>query len=118
MPPVPAPALRYATFYGALFLTLGIYLPFFPVFLKSRGLDATEIGLLFALLSWTKVATTPAIAQISDRSGRAKATLVGPAGRRSGISHMRSVRMPPGQRPASAEGRGSSLFSPSARGRP
>ena len=51
-------------------------MPFWPVFLNSRGLDATEIGLLFALLSWTKVATTPAIAQIADRSGRAKATLV------------------------------------------
>ncbi len=72
----PAPALRYATFYGALFLTVGVYLPFFPVFLKSRGLDAAEIGLLFALLSWTKIATTPAIAQIADRSGRAKAILV------------------------------------------
>ena len=69
-------AIRYAAFYGALFLLLGIYMPFWPVFLNSRGLDATEIGLLFALLSWTKVATTPAIAQIADRSGRAKATLV------------------------------------------
>jgi PPP family 3-phenylpropionic acid transporter len=69
-------SLRYAAFYGALFLTLGVYLPFWPVFLKSRGLDAAEIGLLFALLFWTKVVTTPAIAQIADRSGRAKATLV------------------------------------------
>ena len=75
MLPAPAPSIRYAVFYGALFLTVGVYMPFFPVFLKSRGLDAAEIGLLFALLSWTKVATTPAIAQIADRSGRAKATL-------------------------------------------
>ncbi len=76
MPATRALAFRYAAFYGAVFLTVGIYLPFWPVFLKSRGLDAAEIGLLFALLSWTKVATTPAIAQIADRSGRAKATLV------------------------------------------
>ncbi|MCH9012300.1 MAG: MFS transporter [Proteobacteria bacterium] len=76
MPPARAPAIRYAAFYGALFLLLGVYLPFWPVFLKSRGLDAAEIGLLFALLSWTKVVATPAIAQIADRSGRAKATLV------------------------------------------
>ncbi len=67
---------RYAAFYGAVFLVVGIYLPFWPVFLTSRGLSAAEIGLLFAILSWTKVATTPAIAQIADRSGRAKATLV------------------------------------------
>jgi PPP family 3-phenylpropionic acid transporter len=74
--PARAPAIRYAAFYGALFLLLGVYLPFWPVFLKSRGLDAAEIGLIFALLSWTKVATTPIIAQIADRSGRAKAALV------------------------------------------
>ncbi|MCH8155796.1 MAG: 3-phenylpropionate MFS transporter [Proteobacteria bacterium] len=69
-------AFRYAAFYGAVFLVLGIYMPFWPVFLKSRGLDAAEIGLIFALVSWIRIVTTPAIAQIADRSGRAKATLV------------------------------------------
>ncbi len=70
------PAARYAAFYGAVFLVVGIYLPFWPVFLKSRGLDAAEIGLIFALASWLRIVTTPTIAQIADRSGRAKATLV------------------------------------------
>ncbi len=74
--PTRALAFRYAAFYGAVFLVLGIYLPFWPVFLKSRGLDAAEIGLIFALVSWLRIVTTPAIAQIADRSGRAKATLV------------------------------------------
>ena len=74
--PARALAIRYAAFYGAVFLTVGIYMPFWPVFLKSRGLDAAEIGLLFALVSWIRIVTTPAIAQIADRSGRAKATLV------------------------------------------
>ena len=75
-----APAIRYGAYYGAVFLSLGVYLPFWPVFLKSRGLDAAEIGLLFALAAWIKVASTPAIAQIADRTGRAKATLVAAAG--------------------------------------
>ncbi len=66
-------AIRYAAFYGAVFLVVGIYLPFWPVFLKSRGLDAAEIGLIFALASWLRIVTTPAIAQIADRSGRGKA---------------------------------------------
>lgn len=70
-----APALRYAAFYGAVFLAVGIYQPFWPVFLKSRGLSAAEIGLVFALTSWIRIVTTPAIAQIADRSGRTKATL-------------------------------------------
>ncbi len=69
-------AFRYAAFYGAVFLAVGIYQPFWPVFLKSRGLSAAEIGLVFALASWIRIATGPAIAQIADRSGRAKATLV------------------------------------------
>ncbi len=68
-------AFRYAAFYGAVFLAVGIYQPFWPVFLKSRGLSAAEIGLIFALTSWIRIATGPAIAQIADRSGRAKATL-------------------------------------------
>ncbi len=32
-----SPSLRFAAFYGAVFLTVGIYLPFWPVFLKGRG---------------------------------------------------------------------------------
>ena len=69
------PALRYAAFYGAVFLALGIYLPFWPVFLKSRGLSAAEIGLLFGLVSWVRVVSTPAVAQLADRSGRAQTIL-------------------------------------------
>ena len=71
-----SPSLRYAAFYGAVFLTVGIYLPFWPVFLKGRGLSPAEIGLLFALASWLRVVSMPAVAQIADRTGRAKATLV------------------------------------------
>ena len=66
-----SPAIRYAAFYGAVFLTVGIYLPFWPVFLKGRGLSAAEIGLLFALASWLRIVTMPAVAQIAHRPGRA-----------------------------------------------
>ncbi len=69
------PVLLYALFYGGIFLALGIYLPFWPVWLESRGLDAAEIGLVLALPAWIKVVSTPAIAQIADRSGRAKRVL-------------------------------------------
>ena len=66
-----SPSLRYAVFYGAVFLAVGIYLPFWPVFLKGRGLSAAEIGLLFALASWLRIVSMPAVAQIADRTGRA-----------------------------------------------
>ncbi len=75
-----SPSLRYAGFYGAVFLALGVYLPFWPLWLESRGLGAAEIGLLLALNSWLSVVTTPALAQVSDRSGRAKTTLAVLAG--------------------------------------
>jgi len=69
------PALLYALFYGGGFLALGVYLPFWPVWLEARGLSAAEIGLVLALPAWIKVASTPAIAQLADRSGRTKQVL-------------------------------------------
>ena len=80
-PPTPTPrflfAARYAAMHGAVFMTLGIYLPFWPLWLSSRGLSAEEIGLLLALATWVKVLSNPVMAQVADRTGRAKATLVG-----------------------------------------
>jgi len=67
---------RYAAMYGTVFLTVGIYLPFWPVWLSSRGFSAGEIGLLLALGTWVKVLSNPAMAQVADRGGRAKATLL------------------------------------------
>lgn len=66
---------RYGLMYGALFLTVGIYLPFWPVWLSSKNLSPDEIGLLLALGTWVKVFSNPIMAQVADRSGRAKATL-------------------------------------------
>ncbi len=73
-------AVRYAMFYGAIFLALGIYLPFWPVWLESRGLEAEEIGLLLALTSWVKVGASPLFGHIADHSGRDRLILVGLAG--------------------------------------
>ncbi|NKB49163.1 MAG: 3-phenylpropionate MFS transporter [Alphaproteobacteria bacterium] len=68
--------IRYAGFYGGFFLTAGILLPFWPLWLESRGLGAVQIGILLALGPWVRVLTNPLVAQIADRSGRAKAVLV------------------------------------------
>lgn len=72
-----APALPFAAFYAAVFLTLGVYLPFWPVFLESRGLTAAEIGLLLALASWVKVPGNPLLGRLADASGRRRAVLAG-----------------------------------------
>ena len=68
-------SVRYACFYGAVFLALGVYLPFWPVWLAERGLEASDIGLLLALTSWIKVLSVPSVARLVDWSGRPKAAL-------------------------------------------
>jgi PPP family 3-phenylpropionic acid transporter len=72
----PALTMRYAGFYGGFFLTAGILLPFWPLWLENRGLGAVQIGLLLALGPWVRVLSNPIVAQIADRSGRAKTVLV------------------------------------------
>lgn len=72
----PALTMRYAGFYGGFFLTAGILLPFWPLWLENRGLGAVQIGLLLALGPWVRALTNPIVTQIADRSGRAKTVLV------------------------------------------
>jgi len=60
---------RYAFAYGAIFLAMGTFLPYFPVWLESRGLTAYEIGLLFSLSGLLRVGTMPVIAYLADRAG-------------------------------------------------
>ena len=71
----PALTIRYAAFYGGFFLTAGILLPFWPLWLESRGLGAVQIGIILALGPWVRVFTNPVVAQVADRSGRAKTVL-------------------------------------------
>jgi PPP family 3-phenylpropionic acid transporter len=69
-------SFRFAGYYGAVFLALGVYLPFWPVWLAGRGLGAAEIGLLLALTSWVKVLSVPPVARLADRTGRPKGVIV------------------------------------------
>lgn len=69
-------AVPFAAFYGAVFFMFGIMLPFWPVWLESRGLGATEIGIILALGAWMRVATDPLITRRVDRSGRGKQAIV------------------------------------------
>ncbi len=49
---------------------LGVYLPFWPVWLSAQGLDAAQVGLLVAVTLWTKVLGLPAVAWLADSWGR------------------------------------------------
>jgi PPP family 3-phenylpropionic acid transporter len=63
-------ALRISLFYAAVFLAIGIMLPFWPVWLKARGLTPAEIGLLLSTAMWIRAFTNPLIATVADRTGR------------------------------------------------
>lgn len=74
--PGSAVAARYASVYGGIFLIIGIMLPFWPLWLKSRGLDATEIGIVFAVGAWVRVLTDPLVTHTADRTGNGRAMLI------------------------------------------
>ncbi len=67
---------RLALFYGASFAVLGIMLPFWPVWLASRGLDPSEIGLVLALLTAIRIVATPAVAHYADRIGERRRPII------------------------------------------
>jgi PPP family 3-phenylpropionic acid transporter len=69
--------LSLASAYVALFLTIGVYLPFFPVFLEARGFTPELIGLAVAIPLIVRLAALPAAGILSDLSGRPRAFLAG-----------------------------------------
>ena len=73
----PGVAWRLAAFYGTAFLLIGLYMPFWPVWLQSRGLDAGEIGVVLALTTWTKVVASPLFAGLADRLGERRRVILG-----------------------------------------
>jgi PPP family 3-phenylpropionic acid transporter len=60
-------ATRLAALYAALFVVLGIQLPFFPVWLKAKGLDAGTIGLVLAAPIVVRVFAITLAARAADR---------------------------------------------------
>ncbi len=69
-------ALRVGGFYGALFLLIGVYLPFFPLYLSARGLDEWQIGIVVALPLVVRIAATPLLTWVADRVGEPRPVLI------------------------------------------
>lgn len=70
MPPVKIPYKRLSAFYLFYFATLGALLPYWGLYLKSRGLTALEIGTVMAWLSATKVVAPNLLGWLADYQGR------------------------------------------------
>ena len=63
-------ALRLAFFYGAIFGSVGIFLPYWPIWLESRGLSSVEIGLIIGASFWPRIVTSLVVPNLADRLGR------------------------------------------------
>ena len=75
-----APALRIALYYTAMFGMVGVVMPFYPAWLKSRGLDAAEIGFLLSCTMWVRVLSNPAATSLADRLGERRRVMAALAG--------------------------------------
>jgi PPP family 3-phenylpropionic acid transporter len=63
----PSFAWRLAVFYAALFVALGVQVPFLPLWLAAKGLDATLIGIVLALPMIVRVFAIPLATRGADR---------------------------------------------------
>ncbi len=62
--------------YAALFLVVGCYLPYLPVWLDWRQLNADQIAVLLAAPLFTRILCTPVISFAADRLGGRRTILI------------------------------------------
>lgn len=71
--------LRLAGLFICLFIVIGIQFPFFPLWLKGRGLDPEAIGIVLAIPIVMRVITVPLISRAVDRAGDLRRGLIAAA---------------------------------------
>ncbi|HKF71872.1 MAG TPA: MFS transporter, partial [Stellaceae bacterium] len=71
-----SPTVRFAFFTSVSNATVAVLMAFWPLWLTSRGLDATEIGVLGAVLLWVRVPATPLLGMLADRSGKPRLVML------------------------------------------
>jgi len=69
-------AWRAAALYAALFVMLGVQLPFLPLWLAAKGLDAGEIGVVLAIPMVVRVFAIPLATRHADRHDGLRAALI------------------------------------------
>lgn len=69
-------ATPLALFYGTLFGVAGTHLPFFPVWLKAIGIDASWIGIINAVPAVTRFTTLPFVTGLVERRHALRAAMV------------------------------------------
>ena len=76
----PEPAhdrgLRLSVFFGALFFGLGVFVPFFPVWLAAQGLNSAEISIILASQMAVRIGSGPAFSFLADARGDRRAVVI------------------------------------------
>jgi PPP family 3-phenylpropionic acid transporter len=63
-------AVRLAVFWAVSFVGIGIYQPYFPLWLEAKGLSSAEIGVVLAAPMVMRLLTVQLTSTWADRSGR------------------------------------------------
>ncbi len=71
----PSFALRLAIFYAALFAALGVQVPFLPLWLAAKGLDASTIGMVLSVPMLVRLLAIPLATRIADRQDALRAII-------------------------------------------
>ncbi len=60
-------AVRLSVFYAAAFAIGGAYMPFFPLWLKAKGLDSAWVGIVIAMPTVARITAVPVVARFAER---------------------------------------------------
>ncbi len=73
--PTTQTALRLAFFYAAIFAAIGVFLPYWPLWLEFRGLSTAEIGWIIGASFWPRLVTSLLIPYLAERFGLRRETM-------------------------------------------
>ena len=68
--------LRMSFLFAALFMPVGIHMPYFPLWLEDQGFGAREIAMILSIPLFLRVVTAPLITAFADRAGDRTMVLV------------------------------------------
>lgn len=60
--------LRISLLFAALFVPMGVHLPYFPLWLEAKGFDPEQIAIILSAPMFLRVITTPLIAAMADKA--------------------------------------------------
>lgn len=69
-------SLRLGAYYAALFVAVGIHIPFWPLWLQDRGLSPSEIGWVAAAGYLTRILASPVIGHLADHGGERRRLMI------------------------------------------